>query len=305
VLEAVASAQQFLAKPCDADAIVAAVRRAVGVRRTLGDGRLLEILGGVGSLPKPPEVYQELVAAVSDPDVSLAEVARVLDGHVATRAEVLKLVNTAFFGLPRHVDAVQTAVAMLGLDTVQALVLASSLFRAGGQMPAGLDAGRLQATGLRRAAVARRLADLEGLDRHDRDAAVLAALLHDVGLIVLAAALPEGFASLAAAARDGDEAGGTGSAERRAEREREAFGCTVPVAGACLLGLWGFPELLVHTLATQPVGGADAGAATAEHVLAAADARARDEEVPACPGGFVDDARAERWNAAAGEALAG
>ena len=45
---------------------VAAVGRAVGVRRLLDDGRLLEIMGGVGSLPKPPEVYQELVAAVSD-----------------------------------------------------------------------------------------------------------------------------------------------------------------------------------------------------------------------------------------------
>jgi HD-like signal output (HDOD) protein/CheY-like chemotaxis protein len=303
VLEAVASAQQFLAKPCDVGAVVAAVRRAVSVRRMLTDGRLQEIIGGIGSLPKPPGVYQELVAVVSSQDFELADVAHVLDGHVATRAEVLRLVNTAFFGLPRHVDTVENAVALLGLDNIQALVLASSLFHTGGPVPRDLDPAALQAAGLRRAAVVRRLAVLEGLERHVLDTVVLAALLRDVGLLVLAGAMPEQFAELTAAAT---RAGATTPAEL-APLEREAFGCTVTEASACLLGLWGFAELMVHMLATQPVAGDDDGASVPEHVLAAADLRCGPgaPEIPATPDGYVDEARAARWNTTSEEALTG
>lgn len=297
VLAAVSSAQQFLAKPCDADEIVAAVCRAVTVRRLLSDGRLLEIVGAVGSLPKPPEVYQRLVEVVSRDDVDLADVARVLDDDLATRAEVLKLVNSAFFGLPRPVETVESAVSLLGLDNIQALVLASSLFRTGDPMPPGLDGEDLHARGVRRAAVARALADLEGL--HDqRDTVVLAALLYDVGLLVLAAGMPDAYAALAAAQELGDVA-------RRAELEHDVFGCTTTAAAACLLGLWAFPELLVHMLATQPVEGSDVGASPAEHVLAAAQLKALGAWITPWPGGFVDEGRAVRWNTAAEAALEG
>lgn len=305
VLEAVASAQQFLAKPCDAEAVVAAVRRAVSVRRLLGDGRLQEIIGGFGALPKPPGVYQELVAVVESPDFELADVARVLDAHVATRAEVLKLVNTAFFGLPRRVETVEHAVALLGLVNIQALVLATSLFRTGAPLPAGLDADELQTKGMRRSAVARRLGGMEGLEQHVLDTVVLAALLRDVGMLVLAAGMPGPFAAL------GEQASAAGARTPRdsCEVERATFGCTVTEASACLLGLWGFAELMVHMLATQPVAGDDEGASVAEHVLAAADlwappdAGLAGEPIPAVPEGFVDEARAARWNAAAAEVL--
>ena len=305
VLEAVASAQQFLAKPCDAESVVAAVRRAVSVRRLL-DGQLQEIIGSVGSLPKPPGVYQELVDVVSTPDFELSDVARVLDAHVATRAEVLKLVNTAFFGLPRRVETVENAVALLGLVNIQALVLATSLFRTGAPVPPGLDADELQAKGLRRSAVARRIGAIEGLDRLVLDTVALAALLRDVGLLVLAAGMPGPFAELGKAAA----AAGASGPRDCAELERQAFGCTVTEASACLLGLWGFAELMVHMLATQPVAGDDVGASVAEHVLAAADVWApvdagqEGDPVPAAPGGFVDEKRAALWNAAAAEVLA-
>jgi HD-like signal output (HDOD) protein len=295
VLDAVGTAQQFLAKPCDAETVVAAVRRAVGVRRLLADGRLLEILGGTAALPKPPQVYQELVEAVSAPGADLSRVARILDAHMATRVEVLRLVNSAFFGLPRRIDAVDTAVGLLGLENLQAVVLATSLFRPGAPLPAGLDPDRLEDAALRRGAAVRSIAALEGLQRPEADAALLAALLYDVGLLVLATALPDAFTALDGADRATDPAA-------RSAAERAAFGCSVPEAGASLLALWGFPDLLVHILATQPVAPGDAGAAVPEHVLAAADLCTRGGRITGAAGCYLDEARAARWEVAAREA---
>jgi HD-like signal output (HDOD) protein len=297
VLDAVGPAQQFLAKPCDADIVLAAVRRAVGVRRMLAGGKLLEIIGGTASLPKPPQVYQELVEALAAPGADLSRVARILDAHMATRVEVLRLVNSAFFGLPRQIDSVDAAVGLLGVDNLQAVVLATSLFRQGDRLPAELDPERLEELAVRRGAVARRLTALEGLQRPEADAVLLAALLHDVGLLVLASALPQAYTGLGA---------GYGELEpaARSAAEREAFGCTVPEAGASLLALWGFPDLVVQALATQPVAPDDAEAPANEHIVAAADRYSRGLPIRGT-GPYLDEARATRWDAAAREALAG
>jgi hypothetical protein len=146
---------------------------------------------------------------------------------------------------------------------------------------------------------------MEGLEQHVLDTVVLAALLRDVGLLVLATGMPGPFAALGEAA----SAAGARTPRDCSDVERATFGCTVTEASACLLGLWGFAELMVHMLATQPVAGDDEGASVAEHVLAAADlwsplaAGREGEPIPASPGGFVDEERAERWNAAAAEVL--
>src|SRR6185436_4135218 len=88
-----------------------------------------DLIGGVTALPMLPAIYDQLVAAVGSENVELSEIAAIVAGDVATSVELLKLVNSAFFGLPREVYSVADAVRLLGLDNVQALVLASSLFR--------------------------------------------------------------------------------------------------------------------------------------------------------------------------------
>jgi HD-like signal output (HDOD) protein/CheY-like chemotaxis protein len=302
VLAAVGSAQQFLAKPCDADVLVTAVKRALSVRRLLQDETLRNIIGSVESVPKPPEVYQRLVDVASSTDFQLTDVGRVLGDYMATSAEVLKVVNTAFFGLPRRVDSVQGAVNMLGLENVKSIVLATSLFGPSAQLPPGLDANRLHSLGLLRASIARRLSAAESLAQHEANLVGLAAMLRDVGLLVLGPALPDRLATVLS---ETEAAGHPLDPYERAEIERAGFGCSVAEASACLLGLWGFPDLVIHILATQPVDGGNLAASPAEHVLTASDWRATlpDVPIPSVPGGFVSTDRAQRWNAACDEVL--
>jgi HD-like signal output (HDOD) protein/ActR/RegA family two-component response regulator len=303
MIAAIGAAQQFLAKPCDSEVLVGAIRRALDVRRLLRDGAVRDILGGVGSLPKPPELYDELIRATSSPDVRVADVARIVNRSLSTSAEVLRLVNSAFFGVPGDIDTVEGAVSMLGVDSIKAFVLAGSIFTSDPASQSGVDGGVLQARGLRRARLARRLAMLEELPPHDVHLVVLAALLREVGLLALATAVPERVAAISKPEAAGDDC--TGFDTQRSARERAAFGCTVPEASAYLLGLWGFPDLIVHGIAAQPVAPDDAVASPAEHVLAAADRRTQRPHHPltGVEHRYLDVARAARWNQACDQEL--
>lgn len=243
VLAAAGPTQQFLTKPCDAETLSAAIRRALAARDSVPDQKLRDMLGGLTALPKPPDVYHELVACSSSQTATLADVAELVERDVALTAEVLKLVNSAFFVLTSEVDSVERAVGLLGLDVLQALALAGTMFRPPAPLPAGLDAAALSRRSVESALAARRIGTAERWDEATLSALCLGALLKDVGLLALAAADPEGYARLAAAPRDAPAA----------DVEIAAFGVTVAKASAYLLGLWGFPRTVIELVSEQPL----------------------------------------------------
>ncbi|MFI7585861.1 HDOD domain-containing protein [Spongisporangium articulatum] len=302
VLSAVSTAQQFLAKPCDAATLLRVIDRALDVRSTLTAPGLRELIGGTGTLPTLPDVYDRLVAAIDSPDVPLADVARILAQDVATSADVLRLVNSAFFGMPQEVSRVQTAVALLGADNIQALVLAGSVFQVDDDLATVLGgelAGpRLRDHGLRRAALSRRLARAEGWDEKVVDQVGLAGMLHDVGLLVLARGRRAETATLVASLAVDPEA--ALDPVRRCALEAEAFGCTVPQAGAYLLGLWGFAPAVVFSLAAQPkpTTPRDQVVDFAHRRTLAPTRRVAVDDVPP-----LDATQVERWNRVCDEFL--
>jgi HD-like signal output (HDOD) protein/ActR/RegA family two-component response regulator len=270
ILAVVRSAQQFLAKPCDVATLTDAVDRSLTVSDTLNDPALRQLIGGVASLPTLPAVYHELVAEISSPDVDLGRITRIVGSDVATSTELLKLVNSAFFGLPREITSVESAVALLGLDNIQALVLAGSVFRTNSDLGQVLDVDALQAQAMRRAGIARAIAAAESWPGHERDIAVLACMLRDVGGLVLAEGLPQVARGLTAAT---DAEPQPVDPQRLAQMESAAYGCTVAQASAYLLGLWGFAPAVVHTVATYPLAQHSPGSGRFEHVLSFASRR--------------------------------
>lgn len=256
VLGAAAATHQFLAKPCEAEAIVAVIERALDVRRTLTDPALRELIGGVSHLPALPAIYHELAQATARPDCTVETVAAILAKDVATCVEVLKLTNSAFFGIPRRIDSVAQAVSMLGLDIIQALVVTGSAFRTASPAP-GLDQQGLQRRALQRTAVVRRVAATEHWPVPDTSSVALAAMLLDVGALVLARGRPEVTAEFRRVLAQDDVLATDPTARR--DLQRELFGCSVPEASAYLLGLWGFSQRVVHMVAGQPITPTDSG----------------------------------------------
>ena len=70
-----------------------------------------------------PDVYIRLRDVVDSPHSSMADIAQVISQDPATTARLLKLVNSAFFGLPSQVDTITRAINLLGTQQVHDLVL--------------------------------------------------------------------------------------------------------------------------------------------------------------------------------------
>lgn len=79
------------------------------------------------SLPVLPEVLAKVQEAMRSDYVSVRSVANHLSLDASLVAEVLKIVNSAFYGLPRTISEVEVAIAYLGLREIHHLVLSSSV----------------------------------------------------------------------------------------------------------------------------------------------------------------------------------
>jgi putative nucleotidyltransferase with HDIG domain len=190
-------------------------------------------------LPTAPRLHAQLTALLRDGGATPADAAAIIERDVAMSAKVLALVNSAWFGLRRRVSDVRSAALYLGLTTLRGLVLSAHAFE--GLAPArrieGFDLEAVQRRSVCVAQVARRLLP----HGEHRDDAFTAALLHDVGLLALAADEGDYLACVLARAR----------AERRpvVEIELEERGITHAELGAQLLAQRGLPDAIVEAVA--------------------------------------------------------
>lgn len=243
ILSAAGAAQQFLPKSSDPAALVATLDSILAARALVSDPTLRALLGGLDSLPRPPEIYAELVALANRSTSTITEIAHLVERDLSTTAEMLKLVNSSFFAIPSEVTSVSRAISLLGMDVLQSLVLAGQAFRPSRRLPPDLDAGELAARGLSASMLIRRHLPGAGWPETAVTELAVAALLHDVGLLTLAANQPATWTTYAELA----------SSRPAQEAQLEAFGSTFGRASGYVLGLWGFHPNIVNALAEQPV----------------------------------------------------
>lgn len=91
------------------------------------ENRLKQIIGNIRNLPTPPIVFEQIQKVLNNPDTSVADVAAILSEDPAMSVKVLKLTNSAFYGLSREIDSVNHAVMIIGLEAVKNLVLSASV----------------------------------------------------------------------------------------------------------------------------------------------------------------------------------
>ncbi len=240
-LRSAGTAHQFLAKPCDAEALRNAVQRACQLRALLSDSNLIATATGLGALPSAPEVFGELTQEMNSEDASIRRIGEIIGKDMAMSAKVLQLVNSAFFGLPRTVESVEEAVTFLGTDVIRGLVLSNAAFESFDAECEGFHIDSLWQHSLAVGALARDVAALEDCSKATVDEAMIAGLLHDVGQLLLAATMPDGYSETMRTA-----------AEKRIplhQAERAALGCSHGEIGAYLMGLWGLPDGVIEAIA--------------------------------------------------------
>lgn len=234
-VRAAATAHRFLAKPCDPALLLGTLTYGIELQAQLSSEGMRACVGGAAELPSPPATATALNRAVEDELSSLQDVARIVERDPAMAVKVLNLVNSAFFGLGRRIVSVEHAVRQLGMRSLRSLVMAQALF----QQLAGPNARLLeqqQSRSLLAAQYARRFR----LSPRESEVAVTAALLHNIGTLVLMARAPEAFqASLSHADQEHVSL---------AEAERAVLGVTHAEVGAYLLRLWGLPEEVIEAV---------------------------------------------------------
>jgi HD-like signal output (HDOD) protein len=237
-LRVVPVAHQFLTKPVDGKHLAEVIERSLHLRDVLQRDTVQRAVSAVGSLPVLPEIYQAISDVLANPASSVADVADIIAADVAMSAKILQLVNSAFFGIERRITDVRHAVAFLGMPMVRQMVLVHKVLGTPPEVKvAGLSLAREREHALLCAQVARALVP-DTLLAAD---AYLAAALHDIGKLVMAAELPEEYAQILA------------TAQRKRQplhlAERDVLGTSHAEIGAYLLGLWGLPDNVIEAVA--------------------------------------------------------
>jgi len=240
VTRVVKVAHRFITNPCSASELQTTIERVCLLQDLLSGAEMRGLIGSIGELPSLSNIYASLTQAVKDPETPVKQIAGIIEQDMAISAKVLQLANSAFFGLARSVTNVSTAVSFLGIDTIKNLVLITETFKAfvpDKRIPLK-EYESLQTSAHRTACIAVKLPVESSTPR---DIVVLAALLHDIGRLVLASKMPEQFCStLELARKRGCEP---------FEAEEELLGTSHAEIGAYLLGLWGLPHLAIEAIA--------------------------------------------------------
>jgi HD-like signal output (HDOD) protein len=242
ILKCVGSTHQYLSKPCDADSLKMTVRRAAELERTMKSDGLRQLVTRCVDLPSVPAVYSEMVEALQDPESDIDTIGSIIIKDGAMTAKILKLVNSAFFGLGHKISNPNEAVAYLGTDTIKSLVLFANAFAEyeGAQLK-DFSIESLWAHSLVAARGAKIIATCEDAERKLVDEAYVAGLLHDIGKLVFAANLAGDYQKALDLARE--------KKMTLDAAEREIFGADHADIGGYLLGLWGLPVPVVEAIA--------------------------------------------------------
>ncbi len=242
ILRSIGATHQYLAKPCDATQLRSVITRTTALRRVLADSSLCSLVSQLCKIPSMPQVYRELMAQIQSPNTSLKDLGAIVAQDVGMTAKILQIVNSAFFGVPRHIPDPVQAVCLLGLDVLRALVVSIHIFT---ELPLDgvddLDLGNLWNHSTETGAIAKMIASAQGCDREVCDHALMAGLLHDTGKLILAANQTQRYRKALRLAKE--------RAMPPLAAEREVFGTTHAEVGAYLLGLWGLPDPTVEAVA--------------------------------------------------------
>lgn len=157
--------------------------------------RLNQVIGNIRNLPTPPIVFEQIQKKINNPNVSVKEIAAILSEDPAMSLKILKLTNSAFYGLAQEIDSVNHAVMIVGLDAVKNLVLSASVL---GMFKANNKNKRYHEYfwrhSLASALMARRLAgEYEKGRILSPDTAFTSGLIHDIGKMIIYSFLTDEF----------------------------------------------------------------------------------------------------------------
>ena len=201
-----------------------------------------KLAAAVESMPAFPKSVQKILELTRDVNCTPKDLVQVIEKDPVITVKILKVVNSAYYSLPKQITSINHAVVYLGFNTIKNLALSIASI---GMLPksnaAGFDVQQYLLHSLATAGIAKLLAGkLGGADPMD---CYIAGLLHDFGKVVFAQFMPDDFKrALALSANDGISLH---------LALRQTIGVDHAVVGAMLVEKWRFQANLVDTIRHQ------------------------------------------------------
>src|SRR5687768_2510982 len=196
--------------------------------------RIAETVKKVMTIATLPEVTNQIIRTVEDPRSTASQLHKIVSHDPALVTRILKVVNSAFYGLPGQIGSIERAIVLLGLNAIKNIAVAASLgqlFR-GAKLCEGFTAKDLWTHCIAVGVTARELAKQMKLPIADE--AFLAGMIHDVGLLISLQTAPEQLRQVCEVARTSDRS--------FVDLEREMMGMDHQQMGLCLAEQWRFPK---------------------------------------------------------------
>ncbi|MCK4304452.1 MAG: HDOD domain-containing protein [Candidatus Eisenbacteria sp.] len=199
---------------------------------------LREDLDRIDAVPMLPEMVGKILTMMDDPNISAVQLANVVSKDQSLVSSILRIVNSAYYGLLWRITSVSQAVVLLGFRTIRNLVLAATVMNSfGGRARAGsFNRGEHWRHSIACAAATAVLA--KKWKSAPADEAFLTGLVHDIGRVIMDQYFPEEF----------EEALVLADLEGKAllETEMQIFGLTHAEIGRHVARKWSFPDGIVN-----------------------------------------------------------
>lgn len=199
-----------------------------------------QLFDSIHKLPQIPEVVQAIISQLNNPHAEILDIAKNVAKEQVIALKILRLVNSAHFGLSRKVSSIEEATSLLGMNQLKMLAVASGIV---GAIPTigNFDIRKFWNNCFRTAAYSKWLGENAQVSG---DIAYTAGLIGNLGNIMIRMAYPSEANEIDQHAKADNHT--------RSEIERNRLGFTNQEVAAELCRRWKFADVLI--LAIQQCG---------------------------------------------------
>ena len=190
------------------------------------------------NLPNIPKVVQELIEQFNDPHSNVDEISKKIQMDQVLSAKIMRLANSARYGAGRKIASIDSAVVMLGIDTLKTLVVASGVTGAFQDIP-GFDKKQFWRDSFMIASISKLIA------KHteaDPETAFTIGMMHNIGELLIHIYHGETATKIDKLVEDG---------ANRIDLQENQYGYDFTQAGAELAKRWNFPQTIVSGIRQQ------------------------------------------------------
>lgn len=197
--------------------------------------QITQLFDQIHKIPQVPEVVRAIINQLNNPNADMLDIAKNVEKEQVITLKILRLVNSAHFGLSRKIGSINEAITMLGINQLKTLVVASGIISVVPELD-NFDVKQSWKNSFRTAGYARWFAAEAGLAA---DVAYTAGLISNLGNLLIHIGCPR-------EANEVDQHVKNGHA--RVEIEKRRLGYTSQAVCAELCRRWKFADELIETI---------------------------------------------------------